>query len=191
MTLEEHAQKSQGDNVSIPDCLTCGLCCSPGRWQNVFVDLENADVKRLNPKWVEKNVFGAAIKAKWREQKSGPLQGRKECVCVALRGSLLHRVRCSIYAQRPRACRVTLQPGDRLCLETRRLYQQALDREETRKQATLRLVLAAIEEGIGTAGMFPITFFHEGYITALITLKSNAVFLDLVSRKEAMKETEL
>ena len=98
-----------------PDCLTCGLCCSPHRDQETFCDLDEADLKRLDQKWVRRHVLGFSafdrvvaavdgvnlpalvIKTQWKKAATGPLRGFEARVCVALKGTLMHRVSCSIY----------------------------------------------------------------------------------------------
>lgn len=125
-----------------PDCRTCGVCCVSLHDQEVFCDLVPGDFKLLGQSWVRRNVLmtssfdilvaaldGArvvegAIKTKWRKMRSGLLRGATACCCAALRGSLLHRVSCSIYPRRPRACRVALNPGERQCLTLRRMYAE-------------------------------------------------------------------
>jgi len=94
--------------------------------------VDEADCERLGVKWVKRNVdlpelfnqvaFGhtPAIKTKWLKQRSGPMKGTSVCVCVALRGTLLKKVRCSVYDQRPRVCREAVLPGDPMCLSLQR-----------------------------------------------------------------------
>lgn len=111
--------------------------------QPAFCDVDENDLKRLDPKWVRKNVmfpsgFDAlcnaidggqlpwgAIRTEWKKQRSGPAKGAEACVCVALRGSLMHRVKCSIYQKRPRACRVAVKPSDKACQQIRKLFEEA------------------------------------------------------------------
>ena len=129
-----HAVKTQ------PNCRTCGVCCVALVDQEAFCDVEETDMKRLTYSWARRNVLGfsafdrlassidrhslplGAIRTEWREMRRGPLKGVEACACVALRGSLLQQVSCSIYPRRPRACRAALQPGQRQCLQLRRMY---------------------------------------------------------------------
>jgi Fe-S-cluster containining protein len=121
--------------VTAKDCLTCGVCCVSLRDQDCFCDLTPEDEKRLGAAWVRRNVLRArlfdliasggrvpwgAIKTKWRKQRAGPLKGAEACMCVALRGNLLHKVSCSVYEKRPRTCREAVKPGNRTCLWLRR-----------------------------------------------------------------------
>jgi len=118
--------------MSKPDCQTCGLCCeSPYESQEAFADVTQEDCERLGAKWVKRNVVipsafdqlalghTAAIKTKWLKQRSGPRKGESALVCTALRGSLLKKVWCAVYEQRPAACREAIEPGNELCLNLR------------------------------------------------------------------------
>lgn len=125
-----------------PNCLTCGVCCVALHDQPVFCDVEEKDVRRLKPQWVRKNVlfpsrFDAlcnaidggplpwgAIKTEWKKQRSGPFKEAEACACVALHGSLMHGVKCSVYSKRPRACREAVKPGDETCLQVRKLFAE-------------------------------------------------------------------
>lgn len=138
--------RAGGRMKTAPDCLECGACCVSLQDQDVFCDVEVEDLDRLKPAWVKKNVLftsvfdaalavidGAnmphgAIRTKWAKQRTGPLAGREACTCVALRGSVMSRVSCSIYENRPRTCKVAVVPGDRTCLELRRMIMDAVKR---------------------------------------------------------------
>jgi len=128
------------------DCRQCGACCVAPYDQDVLADLDESDLKRLNRRWIARNVGTwslfdhalagidgrrlpyAAIKTAWKEQRCGPLKGAEVCACVALRGSVLHRTSCSIYKNRPESCRKAVKPGDRSCLSLReRLVKAAAD----------------------------------------------------------------
>lgn len=112
------------------DCQSCGLCCVSVYDQEVFADVDEADCERLGVAWVRRNVLFPslfdqlvggvpAIKTKWLAQRSGPMRGKRACVCVALRGTLLKKVRCSVYDRRPQSCRDSVEPGDLVCLDLR------------------------------------------------------------------------
>jgi Fe-S-cluster containining protein len=126
-----------------PDCRTCGLCCVAPAGQDRFCDVVSEDLTRLSPSFVRKHVRGTlgtsdtwelamrffflnhravALATKEVTQRTGPRAGEKATVCVALRGSLCHRVSCSIYRNRPQVCREAVVPGDRVC---RRLRKEA------------------------------------------------------------------
>jgi Fe-S-cluster containining protein len=126
-----------------PDCRTCGVCCMALHDQLAFCDVDERDLKRLDPKWVRKNVMFpsrfdtlvnaidggrlplGAIRTEWKKQRGGPFKGVEACVCVALRGSLMHGAKCSIYPRRPKACREAVKPGDEACLQVRKLFTEA------------------------------------------------------------------
>jgi len=111
--------------------------------QPAFCDVDERDLKRLGETWVRRNVMFpstfdslvnaidggrlplGAIRTAWKKQRSGALKGVEACVCVALRGSLMYKVRCSVYAKRPKACREAVKPGDEACLQVREMFEEA------------------------------------------------------------------
>lgn len=130
------------EKVTAKDCLTCGVCCVSLEDQEAFCDVLPEDEARLGKAFVQRHVHRfrlldlansllmggglppGAIKTKWTKQRSGPLKGSEVLVCVALRGSVLHRVRCSVYERRPHACREAVKPGDKTCLWLRREFRR-------------------------------------------------------------------
>ena len=122
-----------------PDCRSCGLCCIASSEQDAWADVDPEDIRRLDQRWVSKNVlfsrpidflsalfdgshaaFGA-IRTRTRKVKRGPLKGYSICGCVALRGSPLEQVSCTIYTRRPGVCKDAISAGDRECLSLREL----------------------------------------------------------------------
>lgn len=133
------------DPVAKPDCRRCGLCCISLTDEETWAEVTLADAERLGSPWCKRHVIGhdvvyqmtraavegkaaylGGIETKWREVKAGPLKGVEACACVALRGSLMHRVSCRIYDKRPKVCKTALSPGDPACLETREKVEQDL-----------------------------------------------------------------
>ena len=105
-------------NVSIPmpDCRSCGACCGPSTDDATHVQLFDVDVKRLSPAFRRSHVvegFGED------SHQLRTKRGSSGTVCVALRGSVGHRVLCAIYERRPTLCE-QFKPGSKLCLESRR-----------------------------------------------------------------------
>ena len=138
--------------ITAETCRTCGVCCVSLHDQESFADVDDTDLERLDPRWVWKNVIRGpvsvrvngrspdyawirslvygdglepAIRTEWRRQACGPFRGVEVCACVALRGSILSRVSCTIYGRRPKVCRTAVKPGDRTCREARRMYLEA------------------------------------------------------------------
>ncbi len=111
------------------DCLKCGLCCVSLVDQDEYANVTETDKTRLGRRFVRLYVVQDAVKTKWRVQRSGPLKGVEACACVALRGSLGHRVSCSVYENRPDVCHKAVKPGDRACHQVRQLFHEMLDRE--------------------------------------------------------------
>ncbi len=113
--------------------------------QPVYCDITEEDEKRLGKRFVQLHVVQAttfdtlvsavggrrayygAIKTAWVENKSGPFKGVSACRCVALKGSLMHKVRCSVYNKRLATCHKAVKPGDRACREVRRMAQALLE----------------------------------------------------------------
>ena len=133
-----------------PVCTTCGMCCVSLRDQRAFADVTTEDEERLGREFVRLHVvhtstfdrlLGAldgreppmgAIRTEWKEQKSGPLRGVQANACVALRGSLMRRVKCAVYERRPDACRNAIQPGDRTCRQLRNYAHEETLEKRTR-----------------------------------------------------------
>jgi Fe-S-cluster containining protein len=114
--------------ITAATCRSCGACCWSMVDQEYYADVTPEDVERLPKRFVKLHVVQSeeAIATKWQKQAAGPFKGVSACVCAALRGSLMHRVSCSVYENRPRSCRNALQPGDRSCRETRRMFKAAI-----------------------------------------------------------------
>lgn len=125
------------------DCLTCGACCIGLYGQEGFCDISEADLTRL-PKAFLRHVryFSSfdllvhsqalqdtigAIRTKWRKQHAGPCKDFELCTCYALKGSVLHSVRCTIYEVRPLCCCDAVQPGSKTCQNIRHLFISSLD----------------------------------------------------------------
>ena len=127
----------------IPNCRTCGLCCSPLCKQPTFCDIgTDAELKKLPRDFVKRNVVrtsafdrvalvlsgsyvpAAAIKTKDVLVRTGPAKGATLTVCAALRGSPMNKVSCAIYNNRPDTCRSAVVPGDGTCLNLRNMCEQ-------------------------------------------------------------------
>jgi Fe-S-cluster containining protein len=128
-----------------PDCRTCGACCVALSDQEAFCDITDEDKARLSARFVAKHVLFIppmdylasvalgyepsmeAIRTKWTEIRTGPLAGCELNTCAALNGSVMSRVSCMIYPNRPRVCRHAVRPGDRSCRDVRRLFTRLLE----------------------------------------------------------------
>jgi Fe-S-cluster containining protein len=131
---------------SVLDCRQCGLCCVCFFDQDVFCDVTEEDERRLSPEFVRKHVIPftpaamaaayicsssttpGAIRTRWRTVKTGPLKGIEVNACAALRGSIMNRVSCRVYANRPEVCRTAVKPGDRACHEVRDMVRFSIER---------------------------------------------------------------
>jgi Fe-S-cluster containining protein len=100
------------------DCQTCGACCVAERDDPTYPYVSPADVRRSPPRFVRLHVINEHIATTPARQRVGPLRGTTACTCAALRGSVGHRVSCSIYEHRPDVCRA-FEPGSSACLAAR------------------------------------------------------------------------
>lgn len=134
------------EKITSESCLTCGACCWSPVDQPGYCDVSQKDVARLPKRFVRLNVlqpravdrFAAAVDGKnlpygvirttWVEQKAGPFKGVDALTCAALRGSIFHRVKCSVYENRPRTCHVAVVPGDKSCRALRTMFKEAVER---------------------------------------------------------------
>jgi Fe-S-cluster containining protein len=105
------------------DCRACGACCvNPDEnraegfvdWVHVADGEALLDDARLTARHVVTNAAGE------RHLRLDP-DGR----CLALRGRMGRHVTCTVYALRPRGCRL-IEPGDARCLQYRR--ERGIDR---------------------------------------------------------------
>lgn len=128
-----------------PDCRTCGVCCISVADADIWAEITFEDAKRLGSAWCKRNVLGndelnllccafsgrpsyyGGIRTRWRKVRGGPLKGIEICACVALKGDPLRKVRCDVYEKRPTVCRKALQPGEKQCLQARRLFRTAVE----------------------------------------------------------------
>ena len=119
-----------------PDCRACGVCCVSPYAQDMYCDVNEKDIKRM-PVSARKRVQHLttfenltsvirhgrsgyeALETKTIKVKAGSLKDIEATVCTFLRGSVMHRVSCSIYSCRPEICRTAMMPGDRICLASR------------------------------------------------------------------------
>lgn len=135
---------SSKEIITAETCRSCGLCCVSPQDQDVYCDVDSEDIERLGRRWSRLHVeltgcfdwlahalsgdrlpFGA-IRTETREVRTGPLRGYRVCACVALKGSVMHRVGCTVYERRPQVCREAVHPGDRFCRQIRyRILEQA------------------------------------------------------------------
>jgi len=85
------------------DCQSCGACCAY-KWSWPILRRDRSDAAGIPSQMVRADL---------------PLMRTEGSRCVALEGVVGQRVGCSIYGERPTACR-NFQPGSALCLEARK-----------------------------------------------------------------------
>lgn len=125
-----------------PDSLTCGACCVSLENDQAFCNVDEEDQKRLDRRFLAKHLRTVyfpmegtaeeALAVKDIKAKTGPLKGIHMNVCVALRGSPMSRVSCSIYSKCPKVCD-SIKAGDKTCLRICRLFQAAADAEQRKR----------------------------------------------------------
>ena len=107
-------------NASKYDCQTCGACCASPWTGDGYVRLYDIDLERLR---------GTPITVISQEQigadplevvlQLGTIRDKHDLrVCMALSGVVGQACSCSIYQQRPEACR-KFESGDVLCRQAR------------------------------------------------------------------------
>jgi Fe-S-cluster containining protein len=85
------------------DCQSCGACCSH-KWSWPILRRDRSDAAGIPEEMVRRDY---------------PLMKTSNNRCTALTGSVGLSVGCSIYADRPAACRAFVA-GSALCLEARK-----------------------------------------------------------------------
>jgi Fe-S-cluster containining protein len=101
------------------DCQSCGACCCNTARNRAEGTTEYVEVDRRDALYREHRPL---LKTLGTRNADGVFHLRlvgDEQRCVALRGDVGVDVTCSIYALRPRGCRV-VQAGDDECLRARR-----------------------------------------------------------------------
>ena len=88
------------------DCQSCGACCC-FKWSWPVLKRDRSDAANIQPELQHPTL---------------PLMRTSNDRCVAMRGTVGVQTSCSIYTDRPSACR-KFQPGSALCLEARAKYK--------------------------------------------------------------------
>ena len=105
------------------DCTRCGLCCFAWSWNGrnlPFVEVDDREGKKIHKKHPGLVVVDTTPPTGMIFKQPNSLTlAIKNGRCAALRGTMLKKVSCSIYEDRPRACR-DFKPGDSICLSIRR-----------------------------------------------------------------------
>jgi len=105
------------------DCLTCGACCATPSPGNAYVRLDEADVERLRSTGLPILEISVEDADPPETQRALSVKPDPRCtrVCVALDGCAGGTNACSIYEQRPGACR-TFEVGGYFCREARQRF---------------------------------------------------------------------
>jgi uncharacterized protein len=107
----------------IYDCLTCGACCASQSPGESYVVLNDADVARL--KGTRLPILTIDVQDSDPPEQLRALPTKRDPngtkVCIALNGCSGGVNACSVYEQRPRACRV-FEAGGFFCREARKRF---------------------------------------------------------------------
>lgn len=90
------------EKITQDDCLSCGACCSY-KWSWPILKRDRSDAIKI-PKEMQREDY--------------PLMKTENNRCIALEGTVGSCVSCSIYFDRPDACR-HFMPNSELCIEAR------------------------------------------------------------------------
>ncbi len=91
------------------DCLACGACCFGPR---DYIDVRATDLVRMSAPTVRRFVLG--------ERSRSMRMAKGHCAALRIVRSQHY---CTIYAERPEACR-SITPGNRECLSARRRHER-------------------------------------------------------------------
>ncbi|MDF1587312.1 YkgJ family cysteine cluster protein [Marinimicrococcus flavescens] len=92
--------------AELPDCRTCGACCSYSReWPRFALESDEA-LARIPERFTDRRLHRMRC------------DGER---CSALTGEVGVRTGCAVYEVRPDVCR-ECQPGDDACLMARRRF---------------------------------------------------------------------
>lgn len=93
------------EEVTSEDCLSCGACCA-FKWSWPIFKRDRSDASKI-PKEMQREDY--------------PLMKTENNRCIALKGIVGSCVSCSIYFDRPSACR-QFTPNSELCIEARKKF---------------------------------------------------------------------
>lgn len=98
------------------DCTSCGACCcnTPSNIERgyvAYVEIDDPRSRLLTDRSLKRKLVAS-------DEHGIPHMRMLGERCAALSGRVGDRVRCLVYAHRPRACR-RVQPGDADCLRAR------------------------------------------------------------------------
>lgn len=121
---------------AVPDCVTCGVCCS----LPLVVNVPRGDESQLDAYW-DITVEGVTVdRVLGRDLATGR--------CINLEGTPGEKIACRIYETRPNTCR-SFDAGSDRCYEYRRMY--GIDPQLTEEE--LKLATSRIKPGGGQVGL--------------------------------------
>ncbi len=136
LSLKLEARKATANDVPVPDCVTCGVCCSFA----LIVPVSHEDTSRLT-RYCDILLDDTEDEIVIDRVLPRSEDGR----CVHLMGELGRSIGCEIYLDRPRVCREFDAGSDR-CHEYRRMFaiEPQLTQDEV-SEALKRLDAVPIE----------------------------------------------
>ena len=105
------------DDTDSLDCTTCGACCVNPQENEAEGFRQWVEVGEREPLRKRKDLMRRLVVVE--ADGAAHLRLNDDGRCQALNGAIGRRARCTIYSQRPQACR-RVQPGDRDCRRYRR-----------------------------------------------------------------------
>lgn len=106
---------------AVYDCQTCGACCAAAPAMTGYVRLHDIDLERLRrtdlPILRQEDQWSDWTEEVYRLGTKVDAAGQR--VCAGFAGEVGGVCSCSVYEQRPQACRY-LEPGTFACREARR-----------------------------------------------------------------------
>lgn len=106
------------------DCRSCGACCISENGKH-HIEISERDVLRFAPRTRKMHVLTTPVSE--TEQRyhlrvlpppATPQMFVDSITCSLLEGAIGDGCKCSVYNQRPQACR-DLEPGSKACLKAR------------------------------------------------------------------------
>lgn len=107
------------------DCQACGACCCNTERNRRFGHRAYIEVTARDLVTLEQSPGASQLTTMGSDGKRHMILVGEEQRCVALSGTLLDDVSCTVYRHRPESCR-TVEAGDEECLRARRFWQLPL-----------------------------------------------------------------
>ena len=108
------------------DCTRCGACCANPDENRAEHFVDYVEVLRRDTLWARPELVRRLVV--YNGDGVPHLRLHPDGRCLALRGSIGGRVRCTVYEHRPAACR-KVEPGSERCIAHRREHRLMIPSE--------------------------------------------------------------